>query len=80
MRLAARALILAIGAYQRLLSPVLPRACRFVPTCSEYARQAIGTHGPARGTWLALGRLLRCHPFHQGGVDPPPSARTGGKA
>jgi len=61
-----------IVAYQRLVSPWLPRACRFAPTCSEYARQAILEHGLARGSWLAAVRLIRCHPFNPGGYDPPP--------
>jgi len=61
--------------YQQGLSPLLPRACRFVPTCSEYARLALIEYGVARGTWLALRRLLRCHPFHPGGWDPPPGPR-----
>jgi putative membrane protein insertion efficiency factor len=65
-------LILGIRAYQRLISPFLPRTCRFVPSCSEYAAQAIQAHGPLRGTWLALRRLSRCHPFHPGGYDPVP--------
>jgi uncharacterized protein len=62
-----------VGAYQRLLSPFLPRACRFAPTCSEYTRLALLEHGLARGGWLALWRLARCHPFHPGGYDPPPT-------
>ena len=62
----------AIGAYQRLVSPLLPRACRFAPTCSEYARQALLEQGLVRGLWLALRRVARCHPFHPGGYDPPP--------
>jgi hypothetical protein len=62
-----------VVAYQRLIAPLLPPACRFAPTCSEYARLALLEHGLARGTWLALGRLARCHPFHPGGYDPPPA-------
>ncbi|MDR5708939.1 MAG: membrane protein insertion efficiency factor YidD [Armatimonadota bacterium] len=72
MRLVGRILILGIRVYQRLISPLLPRTCRFVPSCSEYAAQAIQAHGPFRGTWLALLRLSRCHPFHPGGYDPVP--------
>ncbi len=60
-------------AYQRLVSPLLPRACRFAPTCSEYARLAVLEHGVGRGAWLAIRRLARCHPFHPGGYDPPPA-------
>lgn len=56
--------------YKRWVSPLLPSACRFHPTCSEYAMQAIETHGVLRGAWKAVRRLGRCHPFHQGGFDP----------
>jgi uncharacterized protein len=62
-----------VGAYQQLISPFLPRACRFAPSCSEYARQVLLEHGIARGAWLALRRIARCHPFHPGGYDPPPA-------
>jgi putative membrane protein insertion efficiency factor len=62
-----------ITAYQRLLSPLLPNSCRFAPTCSEYARQAVLEHGLWRGAWLATTRLACCHPFHPGGYDPPPA-------
>jgi putative membrane protein insertion efficiency factor len=58
--------------YKAAISPFLPRACRFEPTCSVYAREAIERHGFLRGSRLALGRLLRCHPFHSGGFDPVP--------
>ncbi|MCS7216360.1 MAG: membrane protein insertion efficiency factor YidD [Candidatus Bipolaricaulota bacterium] len=61
-----------IRAYQRLLSPLLPRRCRFYPSCSEYAAQALLKHGLLRGGWLALRRLLRCGPWHPGGYDPVP--------
>ena len=77
MTVLARAAVLGIRVYQVVLSPVLPPACRFAPTCSEYARQAFAEHGFARGTWLAVRRLLRCHPFHPGGYDPPPAATAG---
>ncbi len=56
--------------YKLVLSPVLPSACRFYPTCSEYMGQAVARHGAARGVWLGLKRLARCHPFHPGGFDP----------
>jgi putative membrane protein insertion efficiency factor len=56
--------------YKRWVSPMLPSACRFYPTCSEYMMEAIEKHGVARGTALGIRRLLRCHPFHQGGFDP----------
>jgi len=58
--------------YKRLLSPMLPHSCRFVPTCSEYAIDAIHRHGALRGSWLAVGRLLRCHPLARAGYDPVP--------
>ena len=56
--------------YKRWVSPMLPSACRFYPTCSEYMMEAIEKHGVARGIGLGIRRLLRCHPFHQGGFDP----------
>lgn len=62
--------LLGIRLYQRALSPLLPPACRFYPTCSHYAYQAIDRHGVLKGSWLALGRLARCHPFNPGGFDP----------
>jgi hypothetical protein len=69
---AARSLALGlIRAYQLLIAPMLPPACRFTPTCSEYARQAIIRHGLLKGLWLAAARLARCHPFAEGGVDLP---------
>jgi len=64
------ALLFAITLYRRLISPLLPSACRFHPTCSQYASDAIATYGPWRGTWLALRRVGKCHPFHPGGEDP----------
>jgi len=67
-----RVAVAVITLYQRLLSPLLPRACRFAPTCSEYAKLALAEHGALRGTWLALRRVMRCHPLHPGGYDPPP--------
>ena len=63
-------LVALIRAYQILVSPVLPRSCRFHPTCSEYALTAIRMHGPLRGILLGNRRLMRCHPFHPGGYDP----------
>ena len=69
IRLPARIAIGLIRAYQFTLSPLVGRACRFYPTCSNYAREAIESHGLPRGTWLAVRRLLKCHPFHPGGVD-----------
>ncbi|MCS7000657.1 MAG: membrane protein insertion efficiency factor YidD [Bacteroidota bacterium] len=61
-----------IRAYQRWLSPLLGSHCRFYPTCSQYALEAIERHGSLKGWWLALRRLLRCHPWHPGGFDPVP--------
>lgn len=58
--------------YKRAISPTLPPSCRFVPTCSSYAMEAIEKYGAAKGGYLALRRLLRCHPFHKGGYDPVP--------
>jgi len=72
MSVSARAAAALLGLYKRFLSPLLPRACRFEPTCSVYARQAIERHGLARGGGLALRRLLKCQPFHRGGFDPVP--------
>jgi uncharacterized protein len=67
-----------IHLYRWLLSPLLPRACRFYPSCSAYALKALHVHGPLRGSWLALRRLGRCHPLNPGGVDlvPPAAGRT----
>lgn len=60
----------ALRIYKRWISPLLPSACRFHPTCSEYMMQAIEAHGFVRGLWMGLRRLSRCHPFHEGGFDP----------
>ena len=65
-------LILLIQGYRLLISPLLGNHCRFHPTCSCYAHDAIRTYGAGRGGWLALRRLLRCHPWHTGGFDPLP--------
>ena len=76
-----RGLLGVIRFYSRAVSPALPARCRFHPTCSAYAAEAIERHGAARGTWLALRRLLKCAPWHPGGVDlvpvPTPGAGTG---
>jgi len=61
-----------IRVYQRVLSPLLPKACRFYPTCSAYMAQAVEKFGPVKGVWLGLKRLAKCHPFHPGGYDPVP--------
>jgi len=70
--LAARAAVAALRGYKRWISPLLPPACRYTPTCSEYTREAIERHGLVKGAWLGLRRVLRCHPFHPGGYDPVP--------
>ena len=71
----AAPLIGAIIVYQRLISPMRPPTCRFYPSCSQYALTAIQRFGPLKGTWLALKRLARCHPWTPGGVDHVPEAR-----
>lgn len=67
-----RILMATIRVYQLLLSPLLGNHCRFYPSCSHYALEAIERHGVILGSWYALRRLLRCHPWHPGGVDPVP--------
>jgi putative membrane protein insertion efficiency factor len=74
--LSKRWALTAVRAYQIFLSPYLGRHCRFYPTCSHYAAQAIDEHGLLRGGVLTLGRLSRCHPFHSGGVDLVPAPTT----
>lgn len=68
-----QALLVPLRLYRRLLSPLMPPACRFHPSCSKYALDALVSFGPLRGSWLAVRRLVRCHPFHPGGLDPVPS-------
>ena len=63
---------LLVRGYQWILRPLLPPACRFYPSCSEYAEEALERHGPWRGSWLAARRLCRCGPWHPGGCDPVP--------
>ncbi|MDX1733981.1 MAG: membrane protein insertion efficiency factor YidD [Halioglobus sp.] len=72
-----RLLIFLIQCYKAAISPLLGNHCRFHPSCSSYAQEAIATHGAVKGTYLAIRRLLRCHPWHEGGVDPvPPCSHT----
>ena len=68
----ADALRVAVRAYRWCISPLLPRSCRFYPSCSEYAEEALRKHGARRGSWLTLRRVCRCGPWHPGGVDPVP--------
>lgn len=72
MKALRRLAVLPIRFYQRWLSPLKPPSCRFQPTCSEYALQAVLAHGIVKGTLLATWRILRCHPFCEGGLDPVP--------
>jgi uncharacterized protein len=65
-------LVVLVRAYQRLVSPLFPASCRYTPSCSEYAAQALAQHGLVRGTWLSVRRLLRCNPWSHGGEDPVP--------
>ncbi|GKV55909.1 putative membrane protein insertion efficiency factor [Sporosarcina sp. NCCP-2222] len=61
-----------IKIYQKIISPLTPPTCRFYPTCSHYGIEAIEKHGALKGTWLAIRRISKCHPFHEGGFDPVP--------
>jgi uncharacterized protein len=71
----ARLLIGLISGYRMFISPLLGPRCRFYPSCSAYALEAVRVHGAWRGSWLAVRRISRCHPFHPGGLDPVPPAR-----
>jgi putative membrane protein insertion efficiency factor len=71
-----RVALALIGAYQRWVSPVTAGRCRYLPTCSAYAAEAIDRHGVLRGSVLAVARIGRCHPFHEGGYDPVPGSGT----
>jgi putative membrane protein insertion efficiency factor len=73
----SRLLVRLIAVYRGVVSPLLGPRCRFVPSCSAYAQEAIATHGATRGTWLAIRRIGRCHPFHRGGFDPVPGHASG---
>lgn len=75
MSLPARLLLGPIAFYRRWMSPALGQRCRFAPSCSAYAAEAIASHGALRGSWLAVRRMARCHPFHPGGHDPVPPVR-----
>jgi uncharacterized protein len=74
---AARVLMTVITGYRRFISPLLGARCRFAPSCSAYALEAVHEHGALRGTWLAVRRIGRCHPFNPGGFDPVPPALHG---
>lgn len=74
----ARVLLGAVGFYRRAISPLLGPRCRFVPTCSEYAQDALAVHGARRGSWLTVVRIAKCAPWHPGGVDLVPSPRGAG--
>jgi putative membrane protein insertion efficiency factor len=65
-----RIVIALLRAYKAFVSPLLPSACRFYPTCSEYMIEAVAKHGTLRGVWMGVRRVGRCHPFHEGGFDP----------
>lgn len=68
-----KSLLLAlVGCYRAFISPLFPPSCRYVPTCSEYALEAIGKYGALKGGWLTAKRICRCHPFREGGYDPVP--------
>jgi putative membrane protein insertion efficiency factor len=69
-QLMQRVVLHLLGGYKWAISPMFPPACRYVPTCSEYAMEAVERFGVLRGSWMAVGRLLRCHPFVHGGHDP----------
>ena len=71
-RAAVAVLSFPIHLYRKFISPIKPRCCRFTPSCSQYALEAIEKYGALKGGWLALKRILRCHPFHKGGYDPVP--------
>ena len=71
-----RVVIAILRAYKLVISPFLPSACRFAPTCSEYMLEAVRTHGAGRGIWLGIKRLGRCHPFCEGGYDPVPGTSS----
>ena len=71
---AAKLLMASVRAYQKVLSPAMGGNCRYYPSCSQYGYDAIRLHGAGRGSWMAVKRIGRCHPFHEGGYDPVPEA------
>jgi putative membrane protein insertion efficiency factor len=73
----AQVLAALITGYRKFISPFLGARCRFYPSCSAYALEAIQVHGAGRGSWLAVRRLSKCHPFHPGGLDPVPTIKQG---
>ncbi len=76
MAIPKHSLIIVIRGYQKWISPLLGPSCRFNPSCSSYALQAIKMHGAIKGSWLATKRIVKCHPLHAGGDDPVPSKRN----
>ena len=78
MSLPARALLFLVRVYQAFFSALMPSACKFYPSCSHYAAEAVAVHGARRGSWLALRRVGHCHPFSRGGVDLVPDSSSAG--
>ncbi|HUA40145.1 MAG TPA: membrane protein insertion efficiency factor YidD [Streptosporangiaceae bacterium] len=74
LSVAGRILVVLLTGYRRFISPLLGPTCRYYPSCSAYALEAVQLHGALRGSWLAARRLSRCHPFHAGGIDPVPGS------
>jgi putative membrane protein insertion efficiency factor len=74
LSVASRLLVVLLTGYRRFISPLLGPTCRYYPSCSAYALEAVQLHGALRGSWLAARRLSRCHPFHAGGIDPVPGS------
>ncbi|KAA0964793.1 membrane protein insertion efficiency factor YidD [Sporosarcina sp. ANT_H38] len=71
-----KVLIGIIKLYQKVISPLTPPSCRFYPTCSHYGIEAVEKHGALKGSWLAVRRISKCHPFHEGGFDPVPEKES----
>ena len=72
--LPARAILLLIAAYRYFISPMLGQNCRYYPSCSSYTYEAIQIHGAVKGSWFGIKRICRCHPYHEGGLDPVPQS------